>query len=462
MSSNRTSLPLVVGVAVLLLAASAGAQNIRDMQLFAKPDFSPYGSGPRPREGYFFTFDGLNWSISTPSPAAIGFPNLTRNVFHTPSIQEVQHNTHDTGPLVADFVYGNRIEFGRISNRHGWMFGINRLNNQSQEFLATDVDVVFQDIAFGSQGGRHLQGWVADMVGYLGNEAVYALPFLLADLPISFDEMLVSNRVETWGVELMAMHRLRPTHRGGIFEIFAGVRYMQFDDTFRVDARGNEKVTVDGTPYEDIVNSRWVYDHGPDSDPTDSTDAARVGPGIVLADSNWQSDAENHVVGPQIGARWHKKTGPLTLSAEGRFFAGFNTQNIRNQGVLGSDLNAPSPWNWEVTAVNQVPGFPDIIEGATPEQLYMPILREPYRFDNTSHFGEWSPAAEFRAELVYHVTRAFSVKAGWTGFWMDGIARGSDMFDYTISEHRVMGVNAANNRQNVFMHGWNVGIVINR
>jgi len=41
----------------------------------------------------------------------------------------------------------------------------------------------------------------------------------------------------------------------------------------------------------------------------------------------------------------------------------------------------------------------------------------------------------------------------------DGIARSSNMINYTLP---MMGINLDNNRQDLFIHGLNVGITINR
>ncbi len=455
MSISHTSLRLVAGALVLLMGSPALGQDLETMQLFGPADVSPYGSGIQPREGYFFVFDGISWAISAPKQTSIGFPGLTRRVFHNMSTEEIQHNSHNTGPFEAQFTEGNRIEFGQVHDRHGWFVSVFQLNTQTQGFATSNVDIVFEDIAFGGGGQKHLEGFVSNMVGYIGNAAQY-VGFELRDLPVMFDEVFVENRVETWGVEWMCIHQLRPLRHGGNFEFFAGVRYMEFDDTFSVDARGTERTTTTGVPINGAVNSRFVYDTGPDGDAT-SPIATQIGPGVILADSNWSAEAENHIVGPQIGARWSKTKGRWRVSAEGRFFAGLNSQNIRSQGVLGSELAAAVPWSFDISPVD-----PNDPLSGPPGYPYMPVLREPYNFDHTEHLFEFSPAAEIRIEGIYQLTRAVFIKAGWTAIWMDGIARGSNIIDYTISEPSVMGINAAENSQDVFMHGLNIGVTVNR
>jgi hypothetical protein len=72
---------------------------------------------------------------------------------------------------------------------------------------------------------------------------------------------------------------------------------------------------------------------------------------------------------------------------------------------------------------------------------------------------EWAPAVELRVEGRYQITRALSFHAGWTGLWMDGIARANSIINYEVPG---MGVDLAGNRQNIFMNGLTIGIDFNR
>jgi len=49
--------------------------------------------------------------------------------------------------------------------------------------------------------------------------------------------------------------------------------------------------------------------------------------------------------------------------------------------------------------------------------------------------------------------------AGWTGMWMDGLARSPYMIDYTLPN---MGIDMSNNQEDAFVHGLTFGIDINR
>jgi len=403
----------------LSMGMSALAQNLETMELFAPADLSPYGSGIQPREGYFFAFDWLNWYISKPDVAVIGNDTpgeRSREVYNVGGGSWTQTNSHDTGPFDSAITSGTRIEFGRVCDRNGWMMSIYNLGDQTQRFVASDVHVVFaDDDDWGVPSGGRLQGPVVqiDPGDPTATPPIPATNGPSVDLPVIFDEMTVVNRVEHWNVELMCLHRSRPFHYGGYFEFFAGVRYFEFDEDFGVDARRVDDPTATTTP----DNSR-----------------------VILANSLWDTMAENHIIGPQAGVRWFKQSSRWMLSTEARFLAGYNLQNLSQTGILASEIN-PVP-------STRVLGEPALML-ATP-------------FEHVDHEEEFSPVVELRAELRYQLTRAVSFRAGWTGIWMDGVARASNLVDYSLYEQGVMGILAANNDQDVFIHGLTIGVDVNR
>lgn len=415
MSLHRIKALLAAWILTCLTAAPVFGQTLRDMQPFAPAEMSTYGGGYRPNEGFFFSFDGTLWWIMPPDKTLIGDPTTRRVVIFeqiadadadgsvdddfTPE-KVVEFSTLDTGFLGAKPVGGNRYDFGYVDGHHGWLGSACTLFSQNQRLHASDAHVVFDDAPFGGEGERHLQGYI-DPDG-----------LVVDDLPVRFDELIADNQVKTWGIELNYLYRMHPNHYGGIFELFLGARYLEFDERF----------TVQGLEFI--------------ADPLTE-------PASGLGDSLWRSDAENHIVGPQIGGRWFRKTGRWTWSTEGRFFAGFNSQNIRQRGTLGSNLD------------------PQLIESTDPP-LPMAIRNmSPTTFNHTRHFREWSPAAELRVDLRYQLTRAVSARVGWTGMWIDGIARASNLIDYSIGQDSAMGI-TGNNNQDLFMHALSVGIELNR
>ncbi|MBN2295323.1 MAG: BBP7 family outer membrane beta-barrel protein, partial [Pirellulales bacterium] len=161
----------------------------------------------------------------------------------------------------------------------------------------------------------------------------------------------------------------------------------------------------------------------------------------TLADSLWYNEAENHIVGPQIGLRYFHRYKYWTFSTEGKFFGGFNSQNIYQHGQLGSELDPPGD-----------PGEP--------------IAMGPSSFEHKRTICEWSPGIEFRLQADWQVTRYVSLGVGWTGIWLDGIARPSNMIAYQLgteeSESDYMGILEEHNRQDVFIQGVTFRIAFNR
>jgi hypothetical protein len=287
---NRTIPFMAVGLLILLIGASASGQGLQGMQLFAPAEVSSYGRGTQPNEGFFFVFDGLYWTITPPRVTTVGKEGLDRIAYRGPNLNtdEIdQHNTLDTGQFGAEFTVGNRIEFGRVSNNHGWMVSVFEMRDQGQVITVNDVDVVFDDVAFGL-GGQHLLD---------GNVNPNAPPNVILPLPVTFTTLTMHNVVSTWGIEADYIGRSDELHNGGFFEWFIGPRYLEFKDKFWFDANGG-----------------------------------------ILDASEVVNDADNHIIAGQLGARFFKKQGRWMLSTEGRGFAGLNYQNIHQSGFLGSNL----------------------------------------------------------------------------------------------------------------------------
>lgn len=404
MSRKHITSCLTAWAIVLLLGFPAAAQGLRDMQLFAPADVSTYGGGPEANEGFFAGFDGLMWSISAPEVTTIGQPSAQgREVWYSGLEEQTgtQNNSQNTSVFGADVVTGQRYEMGYIYDHKGLLFNVWRLNSQTQTINATNMDMVFDDREWG--GGldyTHLQGYVD------------SAKTIIENLPVTFETAKIRNRVRTWGVELEYLWRTAPMHSGGYFEVFAGARYLEFNDEFSVDAAGGTTV-----------------------DPDDETIILHTG---TLADSFWRQDAKNHIIGPQIGARWFKQYGRWMFSTEGRFFAGANNQTSHQSGVFGTLLDPPG----------------DVGE---------PLALGPTSFEHNYSTTEWSPGVELRIGLDWQLTKSVTIGAGWTGMWIDGIARASDMFNYEFgTDGHNMGILTENNRQDVFMNGANFRIMINR
>ena len=162
---------------------------------------------------------------------------------------------------------------------------------------------------------------------------------------------------------------------------------------------------------------------------------AVVGLGGVLGQSAWDTMASNRIWGPEVGVRWSKEFGRFGISSEGRFMAGINDQAIRQNGELASDLfgtRAECQRRALLDARHHLRQF-----GAS-DGIH-PIGGVPRRGPRAT-----DPVDLGQGRLDRHL--------------MDSIARASDMVFYQVPN---MGILSGNNKQPVFMQGFNVGLELN-
>jgi hypothetical protein len=400
---NRTSSIVAIGLFAILLASPALGQGPEGMQLFGPADLSTFGSGPRPNEGYFLSFDAMYMALQPPNAAKIGATG-SRNVgtsviqvigpFGGGAIQTYKEtSTADTGALTADFEAAQRWEFGRVEDNRGWLASIFRWGKGQQNFSTTQTNVLFDDPIDTTTKPAH--GLLYGEVG-THTESLLGVTYTVRDdydLPIVFDQIKVRNTSDVWGVEASYLRRFMTFHDGGNMELYLGVRYLEFNERFSVVASG----------------------------------------GVLDTNTYWNTNADNHIVGPQVGGRYFKQQGRWIFSTEGRFMAGFNRQNIVQEGGFGCT--------------------------GGPSTLMKPIAWMGSQYSHWTTMDEFSPVVELRLDARYVITRNISVRAGWTGVWMDGIARPSSMITYAVP---TMGIDTTHNRQSVFVNGVAIGFDINR
>lgn len=383
---------------ILLTGSSAFGQGMAGAQIFAPADVSSYGRGPQPNEGFFFVYDLLYWTISTPRVTTVGKEGLTREAYvynadvGIAQSQIIQHNTLDTSGLQSSFDLGNRFEFGRICDNHGWMVSLYQLRERSQSVPAYNVDMVFNEVTSETT------------IPYKPLDGRYTNPSpppatILLGLPVSFSNVLLRNDTSSWSIEFDYVGRSSQLHNGGFFEWYIGPRYLEFADTFLVNAQTS----------------------------------------TTLGNCYWTDEAQNHIIAGQIGARLFKKQGRWMFSTEGRALAGLNCQNIRQTGQLGIGIT------------------PNVVDSGQPYYMGSSLI------NHTAFIREFTPGVELRVEARYQITRSVTFRAGWSGMWLNNIARGSEMIDYTLGpDQTYMGILRDHNKDNVFMNGLTIGIDINR
>jgi len=302
MLSNR----IVLGLAAFLVVSSgmkAFGQDheLQGMALFEPADVRPYGNWAKPRNGLFFTFDGLYWHISPPAKTSVGDPTLIPTVYVGPTQQDgmPELNSLDTG-TGSVWKWGDRMELGYIDGHHGFMFTSLSTQSQTSETYGTHDSVVFNDPDLGN--GQHYLDTVLQTATLIPPaEAV------IGRTPVNFNSIYVQNKSRLQGLEALYIYRPAQLHEGGNLEFTVGGRYFELKDQFWVDARGGN-----------------------------------------LTDSFWNTHSHNEIGGPEIGVRWFQPIGRFGISAEGRFTAGINSQSVDQDGLLARELisgqnTAPQP-----------------------------------------------------------------------------------------------------------------------
>jgi len=403
---------------------------------FAPAETSSYGNGPRPKIGFFGSYERLFWSLAKPQTSVVGseqaagpglsFPNDQVLLSGIPTIFT---NTVDTGWMQANGAWGNRFEFGYWdTDNHGWLGSV--LDHVQQGQYRVDHSAIIQ---FGDPGNQ-LQGndglYLIDFGGQFG---VLFTPVQAGKIPIRFDYLTQKNIATLNGLELMHMYRPARLHNGGVFELLYGARWLQLNDTYQVQGFNS-------------FNNLRVQPIATTITPTDGA----VNYFNPLSDSFWSTRAINNMVGPQIGFRLSKQRSRWTTSLEARFLAAANFQNVHQKTLMGSNV------------IPNTVGFGAIGGTSTTDTnlLYSPIIFQGIGANTNRFATTFSPVGEIRLNTVFQVTSNVGLKVGYTGLVIGNVTRASNRIDY--NSPNLIGITTGGNHQVFFANGINFGVEINR
>ena len=290
--------------------------NPVDFEPFARPfgpaETSGYGNGPRPKIGFFGSYERLYWSFSKPATAEIGSVTAEGPAINPISFEPtIWTNTADTGWMQANPAWGNRTEVGYIdTNDYGWLASVLDHVSQGQFTQVQNARVNFDDPA-------HLLD-------------VFFLGFNLGKFPPNFVFLNLKNVTKINGVEIMRMYRPPRLHDGGYIDVMWGARFLQLDDTFVVNG-DNVNVT-------NFVTGSTSYFFDP------------------LSNSTWSTRAQNNMIGPQVGLRWAHQRARWIWSSEFRFLGAANFQGVHQKTSLG-DVTGPNLTLFGPDPLNIIPGI---------------------------------------------------------------------------------------------------------
>ena len=72
-----------------------------------------------------------------------------------------------------------------------------------------------------------------------------------------------------------------------------------------------------------------------------------------------------------------------------------------------------------------------------------PYYLGPTAINHHDFIRQFAQGVELRLDARYQITRSVSFRAGWTGLWLNNVARGSEMVDYTLDPARAFWASSA-------------------
>lgn len=276
------------------------------------------------RTGAFIQYDHLLWGVNAPDVQVIGDVAMEGNVTVGGNTY-YRTNSMDTSFIDFTLSSGNRLDFGNIKGCRGWQMSVLHHSQAATttqsgvNFLPMDPDGLMLGFEDGNGDdidddidGDNIYGRNGQDLGtFDSTTSAFILPFDgdpdvgapidtgdMVNFLITFNSLRVVNQTRMNGLEFSDVHRLKQIGDKGHFDLFWGVRYLEFGDRF-----------------------------------------SGFGSGGFLDGTNWAADSDNDIVGPQIGARWALQKRFMRFSFEGRFLGGFNFQDNDFSGVVAPNAN---------------------------------------------------------------------------------------------------------------------------
>ncbi|MCA9149779.1 MAG: hypothetical protein KDA92_10790, partial [Planctomycetales bacterium] len=275
-------------------------------------------------EGMYFSYERVNWNVLSAPRTAVGDPTIGNPALHgglvinssilvkdglgNAPLPTPISNAIDVAQPDSEFGWGNRFEFGYIWDNAGWNIGV----VEGYE----SVDSETYGVENTNVGAQPFTGSVAVLFefppglleGFVDADGDGAIDDVLPDNVLTFDDttlfvpsfdtLTINHRSRIDGVEVMRTLRRNDFYaRNSVVEFMYGVRFMRVDNEMRA-----------------------------------------LGLGGFLADSNWASEVENKMVGPQVALRWSKSQRRWGLRAQGRFMAAMNIRDASLKGTMASLL----------------------------------------------------------------------------------------------------------------------------
>jgi hypothetical protein len=502
MTIKRTLPSLLALMTVALCSPNLLAQKYQPFgPVDYTPSFQPFApindflldDHPRPNEGYFFSYERLNWSVHKPDRVELGFDGggvfasmPYRTIIRLDGTQDTlliqeeggvldvpQYNTITSAVANTEWGWGNRFEVGYMVDDDGWMLSIlSKLKQHYSATYGTDIQRLREllqaqglDGVDGVNFDDPLAAALAEPPDPPGEDPIGAVPGIVG-IP-AFEGYRTVSIVFSDPLGLldgfidMAVPNADPPTVDGIPDD------LNFNNIY---GNAGQDTDLDGVPdtaaptdFDDLTRLATIFDLVQVRDrvhingvglmktkrlrPTHHRSILECYYGVrymefdnrfdvlalggVLADSHWNTRAVNRIVGPQVAFRYTNRRRRWVFGVEGRFLAGANFVSVTQNGELGTRI---------------VPGAPN-----------NPYFMGPTTFLNKLNTDKFSPVGELKVESSFYLTRAVALQVGWTGLVAGEIARPSNMVRYEVP---TMGI--INRDQDIFAQGLSFGVEINR
>lgn len=503
---SRSIKTIIAGLCLALATTSTASAQISQMRLFSPFPDDQFGGGVYQHEGFYGSIGAGLVTLSQPSDQIVGSPvgtsaQVVTNVIpgsnNTTNFTYVaQTNQMNTSQFRADWETATEFAVGNMIGHHGWEVKGTVVTPQKNEYSGVYGGINIEDPAvvdvssYGTNGNYYIwNGKGSTLIDPINSGGSYQIgrlwairsmntigssgqgytnnqnnsdtsgdnKYIFVPMPITYETFSMQSKVNTWSVEAMYNYRFHPFRRGTL-ELLAGVRYTQFDGRFNFFGHANTENTssyqitevqileTSNTANVDNATTSTSQNYGS----YDYNNSSTVG--ADLGYSDWNFEANNHIIGPQVGLRYTISNNRWRFTGEGKYFAGFNRQNLYGDGTLG------------LKAMNGGDSDLDLSEtGGVP--TYAPLNTIANSFAYSKHHDVYTNGVEGKVEATWNWTQAIGFKVGYQMLYMDNIARASAINNYRLNEDgSIFGVKDNKDDYNFdqFVHGVMFTFMVNR
>jgi hypothetical protein len=130
--------------------------------------------------------------------------------------------------------------------------------------------------------------------------------------------------------------------------------------------------------------------------------------GSILHDAYWDTEAENHIMGPQLGLIALRNSGPWSVRLQATAMAGLNYGDVQQSGRIG--------------------------EGRVPGGVNQLLYARPVEFNHLDPHNEISPSGELRAEAYLRLTNSVTLALTWSGIAINNALLTEDRIRYRLPD----------------------------